>query len=214
MATKGIWIPVEVLHDKSLTMQEKLVLLEIEQLQELDTNQCYASNEHFAKLLNTSTKSISNTISSLVKKGRITVELSDRNHTRLLSTKSGGVSTKSGESKDNKTINKDIVGNKLPTTKPKGFKYPSDFEAVWAILRVGDKWKGYKAYDRRIKQGYTQGEIIKVLIAESKKTFAQRHFSTTLNGEIEEIQEVVSQPKVEIINGRKVEVDEDGGFWE
>ena len=115
MATKGIWIPVEILRDHSLTMQEKLILMEIHQLTELDNNQCYASNEHFSKMLDISKKSVSNTISNLVKKGRIGVELSDRNHKRLLSIKDGHLSIKDGhlsikdgESKDNKTINKTI----------------------------------------------------------------------------------------------------------
>jgi len=118
MATKGIWVPIEILRDHSLTMQEKLVLLEIGQLMELDNKQCYASNEHFAKLLNVSRKSVSNTISNLVKKGEISVELSDRNHKRLLSIKSGQPSIKSGqpsiksgESKDNKTNNRTVIGN-------------------------------------------------------------------------------------------------------
>jgi len=114
----------------------------------------------------------------------------------------------------NKTDNIYIGGNKHPSTKPKGFQYPKEFEEVWAILRTGDKWRGFKAYANRRKQGYTQEEIMRVVLAESKKTFAQRHFSTTLNGEIDEIQEPSNKPKTEIINGRKVEVDEDGGFWE
>ena len=106
--SKGIWLSIELLHDTSLTMQEKLILSEIKQLSELDTKQCYASNEHFAKLLNISKKSASNTISSLVKKDKITVELSSRNHKRLLSTKDGQPSTKDGESKDNKQFNKQL----------------------------------------------------------------------------------------------------------
>ncbi len=135
MATKGIWIPIEILRDHSLTMQEKLVLMEIGQLMELDNKQCYASNEHFAKLLNVSRKSVSNTISNLVKKGEISVELSDRNHKRLLSIKSGHLSIKSGqssiksgESKDSKTSNKTYKGGNpteeqvITTGKKLGYK--------------------------------------------------------------------------------------------
>ncbi len=130
MAAKGIWIPIEVLQDHSLTMQEKFIMMEIYQLLEMDSGQCYASNEHFSKLLDVGKKSVSNTISSLVKKGKITVELSDRNHKRLLSTKDGQSSTKDGQSstkdgqsKENKTINKTIN------------RHPSDPKEIIAVYK-------------------------------------------------------------------------------
>ena len=114
---KGIWMPIEVLHNENLTMQEKFVLMEINQLEMLDKG-CNASNKHFADLLKTSTKSISNTISNLVKKGFIKTSIKNgtRNHEREIFTihsmmegypqKVDKVSTKSGETKENKTINK------------------------------------------------------------------------------------------------------------
>ena len=45
--TKGFWLPIELLHDKNTTMQEKLLLIEINQLSMLDKG-CIASNNHFA----------------------------------------------------------------------------------------------------------------------------------------------------------------------
>ena len=126
---KGIWMPIEVLHDDNLTMQEKFVLMEITQLTMLDKG-CVASNKHFAELLKTSTKSISNTISKLVKKGYIktVIKKGSRNQIREIFTihrgmegypqKVEGVSIKSGESKENKTINKTINKEKIQKENP------------------------------------------------------------------------------------------------
>ena len=46
--SKGFWLPIELLKDKSTTMQEKLILVEINQLSMLDKG-CIASNNHFEK---------------------------------------------------------------------------------------------------------------------------------------------------------------------
>jgi hypothetical protein len=106
-------------------MRDKLILTEIYNLSSLEKG-CIASNKHFEILLGFSTKSVSNAISDLVKRGILEIKLSDRNNTRIIkiidnstldllstksggvSTKSGGVSTKSGESKENNTINNTV----------------------------------------------------------------------------------------------------------
>ena len=46
--TKGFWLSIDLLHDKNTTMQEKLLLIEINQLSMLDKG-CIASNNHFAE---------------------------------------------------------------------------------------------------------------------------------------------------------------------
>ncbi len=114
MATKFIVLTHELIRDTSMTMQEKIIYMEILNLSSLEKG-CIASNNHFEKSFGISKKSISNTISSLIKKGFITSELSNRNHTRILSIKNGHssikdgqLSIKSGESKENITINKTI----------------------------------------------------------------------------------------------------------
>ena len=174
MATKGIWIPIEVLQDHNLTMQEKFVLVEIYQLIELDTNQCYASNEHFATLLNISKKSVSNVVSSLVKKGKITVELSDRNHKRLLSIKDGHLSTKDGhpsikdgQSKDNNSINNSI-NKKTSKKKQKNMHADNNFLRLISELgmrcshrsKVRKTKEAYDAYMNLVFDGITNDELI------------------------------------------------------
>lgn len=72
-AFKGVWIPKEVWLDKSLGWSEKLLLVEIDSLDNDDG--CWASNEYFAEFFNLSKDRISKLISSLKKKGYVSVEL-------------------------------------------------------------------------------------------------------------------------------------------
>ena len=105
MKDKFIVLTHEMIRDESMTMQEKIIYMEILNLSSLEKG-CIASNSHFEKCFGISKKSVSNTISSLIKKDLITSELRDRNHTRILSIKDGQVSIKDGETKENKTSNK------------------------------------------------------------------------------------------------------------
>lgn len=104
MTEKYVVLTHSMIRDTSMTMQEKIIYLEILNLSSLDKG-CIASNNHFEKCFGISKKSVSNTIASLIKKDLITSELRDRNHTRILSIKNGQVSIKNGESKENITDN-------------------------------------------------------------------------------------------------------------
>ena len=203
---KFITLPTDFICDTSTTLREKIIIAEIHNLSSLEKG-CVASNKHFEILLNIPTKSVSNAISNLVKKSILEIKISDRNHTRIIkiidksildllstksggvSTKSGGVSTKSGESKENNTINNTVnkkINKKLPITKPSKFEYPREFEAVWKVHSVGDKWRAYRAFAGREKD-YSLEELKRVAGLESKKDFAKRHLSTVLNGDIDEM---------------------------
>lgn len=112
MEDKFIVLHHSMIRRTDLTMQEKIIYLEILNLSSLEKG-CIASNSHFEKSFGISKKSVSNTISSLIKKGFIESEISNRNHTRVLSIKNGQVSTKDGypstkdgETKENKQSNK------------------------------------------------------------------------------------------------------------
>jgi hypothetical protein len=160
MSTKGIWIPIDILRDKELTMQEKLILMEINQLCELDTKSCYASNLHFSKLINVSEKSVSNTISSLIKKGKITSVLSDRNHKRLLSIKDGYTSIKDGESKENKTTKLEI-------------KNLQAFDKLW------------KDYTLTFLKGFNRGGGSKKKALDGYKTLVKKYSDEEIYGYVE-----------------------------
>jgi hypothetical protein len=70
---KGVWIPKEIWLSTELTLQEKVMLVEIDSLDNEDG--CYASNQYFADFLGLSKDRISRIISMLYKKGYIFVEL-------------------------------------------------------------------------------------------------------------------------------------------
>ncbi|MDN6167642.1 MAG: helix-turn-helix domain-containing protein, partial [Lactococcus lactis] len=71
-AFKGIWIPKEIWLDKDLNWVEKILLVEIDSLD--NDEGCWASNGYFADFFNLSKNRISILISSLSKKGYISVD--------------------------------------------------------------------------------------------------------------------------------------------
>jgi hypothetical protein len=70
---KGVWIPKEIWVDKDLTWMEKLLLVEINSLD--NTEGCYASNQYFGEFFNLSASRISEIVNSLVEKKYITSTL-------------------------------------------------------------------------------------------------------------------------------------------
>ena len=118
MATKGIWVDIEIMHDKNLTANQKFILSEISQLSQLDKG-CYAHNKHFSDFIGIAKESVSRSIKDLDNKGYISIEITNgsRNHERLLTLNKTSSPpkqnvkpplTKHQETKGNKTINKTI----------------------------------------------------------------------------------------------------------
>lgn len=70
---KGIWIPKEIWLSDSLTLQEKVILVEIDSLQ-TEERGCYASNRYFGKFFNLTTQRVSQIIKNLEKKGYLKVD--------------------------------------------------------------------------------------------------------------------------------------------
>lgn len=70
---KGIWISKEIWLSKELSLQEKVFLVEIDSLD--NEKGCFASNNYFAEFFQLSRNRCSEIISSLEKKGFITIKL-------------------------------------------------------------------------------------------------------------------------------------------
>jgi len=121
MATKFITVPIEIMHDKKLSPNQKFILAEISQLTSLEKG-CIASNNHFSELIGISKAGVSNAITDLVKKNYIEIDNSNtkRNYGRVITIHSDVPPLHSDvqgvhsdvESKENKTINK--TSNKKP----------------------------------------------------------------------------------------------------
>lgn len=70
---KGIWIPKEIWLTNELSLQEKVVLVEIDSLDDEDTG-CYASNKYFAEFFNLSNGRVSQIIKQLHDKGYLDIK--------------------------------------------------------------------------------------------------------------------------------------------
>lgn len=72
-AFRGVWIPAEIWLSRDLTLQEKVMLVEIDSLQAGDRG-CYKSNKRFAEFFQLSPSRVSEIISGLAKKGWLRIE--------------------------------------------------------------------------------------------------------------------------------------------
>lgn len=70
---KGIWIPKEIWLTNELSLQEKVILVEIESLEDEEKG-CFASNNYFAKFFNLTPSRVSQIINLLVQKQYLNVE--------------------------------------------------------------------------------------------------------------------------------------------
>lgn len=71
---KGVWIPAEVWLDPALSITEKVMLVEIDSLQDAERG-CYATNSHFAEFFGLSCSRVSEIISALAAKKILSVEM-------------------------------------------------------------------------------------------------------------------------------------------
>ena len=69
---KGIWIPIEIWQNRSLSWNEKILLMEIDSFTAKD-RQCYISNEYIAELLGVSVSWASKCLSHLLELGLVRV---------------------------------------------------------------------------------------------------------------------------------------------
>lgn len=70
---KGVWIPKEIWLNKDLKLQEKIMLVEIDSLD--NEKGCFASNKHFADFMDVSVSRVSALISGLCEKGYVSSTL-------------------------------------------------------------------------------------------------------------------------------------------
>ena len=80
---KGVWIPRDLWLSKDLSLQEKVLLVEIDSLSKTERG-CFASNEHFADFLGLSKERARKVIASLVSKGYVSSEMEYKDGTKEL----------------------------------------------------------------------------------------------------------------------------------
>jgi hypothetical protein len=171
---KGIWIPAEVWESKSLTLQEKVFLVEIDSLN--NDNGCYANNNYFAKFFGLSTTRVSLVIGNLINKGFVTSTiLQSEGNKRILKTSLTKVNNPIPQKlKHNNTVNNTLIKEKTEL-----------FEIFWLLY---DKPTSKKpAKDKFIKLSLDDcNKCVKIAPIYAKstpdKTF-RKHATTWLNQE-------------------------------
>lgn len=167
-AFKGIWIPKEIWLDKNLNWVEKVLLVEINSLDNEDG--CFATNAYFADFFGLSKDRISNLISRLAEKGYISVEMKYKPNSKQIDKRIvksnytyrqkqlGGI----GESTDtpigenakdnntsfNNTINKNHIGEQIPFSKI--ISYLND--------KTGKRYKVTQKWKNLIKARWNEGQ--------------------------------------------------------
>ncbi len=81
---KGVWIPKSIWLDKRLNALDKVILTEIDSLDQGERG-CYASNKHIADFCQCSERKVSDSISNLIKFGYVRVQNFDGRQRELRS---------------------------------------------------------------------------------------------------------------------------------
>lgn len=119
---KGIWIPREIWLHEGLTMQEKIMLVEIDSLD--NENGCFAQNKHFADFLGIGERRVQTIIKSLKAKGYLDISFTykpgtreiERRVMRIASPPYPRFSTQGGEQNDTTPHEQNDVGVVNETT--------------------------------------------------------------------------------------------------
>lgn len=187
---KGVWIPKEVWLDERLNALDKIILTEIDSL---DNNErgCWASNKYIADFCQCSESKVSKAISKLISLDYIYLKSFDGRQRELKSRLSNYEKQISkiceadyqikrpSNTRNNTTNNKDI--NNIS----------AEFETLWALYprKIG-KPKALKAYEKARKNGATFDKVKQGIEAynrqiEALKTNAEyiKHGSTWFNNE-------------------------------
>ena len=179
---KGVWIPKEIWLSTDLKVMEKLILVEIDSLDNEDG--CFASNEHFSKFFSLSKNRCSEIIKSLEKKGYIKIDYIYQEGSKAISRRvircvrniDGGIrnidnpirKTEEGYS-ENREDNNTSFSNTFNNTSNKkdiveqSSTAPIPYEEIVQYLnqKTGKHFKSTsKATQRHIKARFTDGFVL------------------------------------------------------
>lgn len=179
---KGVWIPKEIWLSTDLKVMEKLILVEIDSLDNEDG--CFASNEHFSKFFSLSKNRCSEIIKSLEKKGYIKIDYIYQEGSKAISRRvircvrniDGGIrnidnpirKTEEGYS-ENREDNNTSFSNTVNNTSNKkdiveqSSTAPIPYEEIVQYLnqKTGKNFKSTsKATQRHIKARFTDGFVL------------------------------------------------------
>ena len=171
---KGIWIPAEVWESKTLTLQEKVFLVEIDSLD--NENGCFANNNYFAKFFGLSTTRVSLVIGNLIDKGFVTSTiLQSEGNKRILKTSLRKVNNPMPQKlKHNNTVNNTLNKEKELL-----------FEKFWKIYDkpVSKKPAKIKFLKLPLSDCNKCVDVVKLYVKATPDKKFRKHVSTWLNQE-------------------------------
>lgn len=180
---KGIFVPIEIWQDRTLTWNEKVLLMEVDSFTSKDMD-CFFSNEYIANLLGVKEDTASKLVSSLIRKGFIRqtrfdgrkrylqtcIEIQSRvgykseadydgNHTQPMSKI---IDNKIDNKPGNKTLSNDKDNISI---RPKAFNFRKALLSAGVEPEVADAWmqvrKAKKAVNTEIAWKAIEKEIAK-----------------------------------------------------
>ncbi len=188
---KGVWIPKTVWLDTRLNALDKVILTEIDSLDNGERG-CYASNRHIADFCQCSETKVSTAISKLIKYGYIYVQKFDGRQRELKSRLSNFERQTSKICKaDIKDLKESNTNNNTSNNTESINNISTEFETLWKLYpRKLGKPKALKAYEKARKKGTTFEKVEQGLKAYCKQIEVQKtateyikHGSTWFNGE-------------------------------
>lgn len=128
---KGIWIPKDIYLSKELNWTDKLILIEIDSLD--NENHCTASNAYFAEFVGISERNVSKSINKLIQLGYVKLLSFDGKH-RALTTESTQTRFKRLGSIDSNVYHNNIdnnIFNNTPYNPPRDEVDFDSFKERW-----------------------------------------------------------------------------------
>lgn len=173
-AFKGIWIPAEIWLSEDLSDRDKIILAEIDSLDNIDG--CFATNKYFANFFNLSIVRVSNIISNLIEKKYITSSIDQsRGNRRVLrvlkktlipSQKILYEGLKESDNHNNKESNS--INISLPSTEE------------LALSEIFDHWNSMKEKYPKMRTHLKLTDDIKRKIKSTLKNFSQKDISISI----------------------------------
>lgn len=180
---KGVWIPKEIYLDERLSATEKILLVEIDSLDN-GKDGCWASNSYFTQFCQCSEKTISRCISHLKELGLVKettrngrgrslsacLDCLDMNLDKMSSTSRQNVcqdQTKSLTNNIENNTENNPEENTLPCPDGHGVsgqaEIREEFETLWNLYpkKKGDKQSAYKSYQDSRKKGEITFDFVK-----------------------------------------------------
>lgn len=169
---KGVWIPKEVWLDTRLNALEKVILIEIDSLDQGEKG-CYASNEHLAKFCQCSKTKVSTAISKLIECGYLYIQNFDGRKRELKSRLSNSErqslkicnadiqnlkESNTYRNTNNNTVSNNIGENNNTQKKKERFKAPSVEEVQAYCTERGNNIDAQHFIDYYSARGWMLGK--------------------------------------------------------